>query len=154
MITFLVVGLVVGAAAGVGVGFVMFGGDKDTEYWFYLDFNGEDSDFDGEWISAKGADAMSAFEKAAKNNNMSYKLNEYGYIDSIDGVANDTNFWMDWGWTATTTDDTLWAWKGTSGMNTTIMNWIYIGYTEYSGMEPDIDPNNLSGWKNAGPFKA
>jgi len=152
--TFLVVGLVIGAAAGVGVGYVMFSGDSNEEtYWFYLDFNGEDSDFDGKWISAKGTDAMSAFETAAKNNNVQYELNKYGFIGTVDGVAsNDTKFWMDWGWTSTEADDTLWAWKGTSGMDTTIMNWIYIGYTEYSGMEPDIDPNSLSGWKNAGPF--
>ena len=153
--TFLVVGLVIGAAAGVGVGYVMFGGDDDTEYWFFLDFNGEDTDVDDQWISAKGKDLVSAMKKALDAKNIEYDIEDSGWVNELGGISGKTGFdWMNWGWTDSSNNSILWAWQATSGLDTTIMNWIYIGYTEVDSMwTPSLDPNSTTAkWGTTGPF--
>ena len=68
-IAFLLAGILVGAGAGIGIGYFVFNdsGDSETTYWFYIDFNGEATEFDDGWISAAGKDVVDGLIKAVRN---------------------------------------------------------------------------------------
>ena len=167
--TFLVVGLVIGAAAGVGVGYVMFGGeDNNSEYWFYLDFNGEDTDVDDQWISVKESDALSALLKALDSKNIPYDIAETGatagWITSIGDVEPkwaDGKSWMLWGWFSNDIVAEKSAWSASPGLTVTNATTFYLAVSEIdSASIPGeyvtlFDPNYESvKWKAGGPFSA
>ena len=164
LITFLVVGIVAGAAVGTGVGYVLWGtGDNsvpETEYWFFIDFNDKGGDVDEQWVSAKGTDPNNAMGKAFDSKNIAYETNEDGFIVEIAGLKNATDWsysWMIWGWTAKIADKGLVAWYLISGMPSTMSTYIYFGYTNFEGEDwaPVLDPNSTASkikWGASGPF--
>lgn len=87
MYVFLVIGIVVGAAVGIGAGYMMFN-DSDCssaeEYNFYICYGATDAD--NGWYSASGDNATEAFDKAMDKAGIEYVANS-GYISSIDGVG-------------------------------------------------------------------
>ncbi len=87
-ITFIVAALVVGAALGAGIGFIMFGNsDSNAEetYSYYIYF-GEGEAKNG-WYTAKATDASAGFDKAMKNAGMEWEKSPWGYIKSVNGES-------------------------------------------------------------------
>lgn len=79
LIAFAVVGLLVGAAIGVGIGFAVFNKNTDDNetYYFYIDFGASDAKTG--WYSAKAANADEALEKAVDGKDITLKWSDWGY---------------------------------------------------------------------------
>lgn len=82
IIAFILVGIVAGAAVGVGTGYVVWNGEKE-EYSFYLYF--DDGDDKNGWYSAKASNATDAFKEAMKKAGISW-TNSNGYPADVGGV--------------------------------------------------------------------
>lgn len=96
VVLFAVVALLIGAAAGAGVGFMVAGDGGDSapggrEYSFYLHFADGDSR-DG-WYSATAEDAGQAFGAAMDAAGLEHEVSSYGYVASIDGVDGGGSGW-------------------------------------------------------------
>jgi len=167
IIAFLIVGVLVGAAAGIGIGYVAFknndnNSNTETTYWFYIDYgDAADATHVNTWVSAKATDAVSGFEKAMSDAGIAYSDDSYGYTGDIAGVAGDRSYsWMGWLWVGTEFDDyTFWGWQS-GDFHDCIGNVFYCGYSTYtsSGMailEPNYDYTNptVPEWVGGnGPF--
>ncbi len=80
-----VVALLVGAAVGVGIGYMMFNDSESEEYGYYLYF-GENDTRNG-WYVAEGIDAADAFDKAMNDAGMKYEVGSSGYVNTIDDTG-------------------------------------------------------------------
>lgn len=92
---FVVVALLIGVAAGAGIGFFIWSGDDcsdDQEYNYYLYFAANDTR--NGWYNACGADATDAFDKAMTDAGLEYEISSYGYIGSIDGVGDSAGWYL------------------------------------------------------------
>jgi len=80
VVVFAVVALVIGAAIGVGIGFIAFNknsNNTDETYYFYLNFG--DNDVKTKWYSATGSNVDNALEKAMKDANITVNWGTLGY---------------------------------------------------------------------------
>ena len=88
LIVFAVVGVLVGAAIGVGIGFAAFNKntDNDETYYFYAYFG--DDDVKTGWYSVKASNANDAIEKAFKDKEgFAFAWSNYGYPNLSDGPS-------------------------------------------------------------------
>ena len=97
VILFAVVGIVIGAAIGVGVGYMCWHSDVGEQtYWFYIDYGtaADDSHVNG-WVSVKSTSAADAIKKVP-----GAELKGEGsemYLDGINGVVgNNTPPYVYW----------------------------------------------------------
>jgi len=165
MMVYAVAALVVGAAVGVGIGYIAFhggsGSDSET-YWFYLDFGGHEGEgVEDQWVEVSSNSPLSALRAALDKTGMGYNMSGTGWIVDIGGVGEDENMsWGSWFWN-TTVYDASWTstlypnWIDSSGFDITVGNVFYLGYTEYDPVSYEylLDPNaDLSVWSTTGPF--
>lgn len=86
---FLAVALVIGLVIGAAAGFFLWGnngdtGNEDETYWFYINFG--DGDERTAWYSGEGKSVSEGFDAAMVSAGMDYTLSEYGYLSEIGGV--------------------------------------------------------------------
>jgi len=162
-VLFLVVGLLVGVAAGAAVGYFMWNSsdDDETTYWYYIDYaDYATSTVKNGWISAESDTVVHGLFKALDANKIEYAISESGWITSINGVeptwdATSSESWGSWIWTVDKyTPQT--AWEKCNGLDVTIGNTFYIVVTSYNPTTYEMldgqDPDSKSAWKNGGPF--
>ena len=93
LITFAVVGVLIGAAIGVGIGFAVFGNNKAEEqtYWFYIDYGDKaDASHVNGWVDVKAANLPDAVKKipgVKTSESATYGLS----LDGINGVDSGAN---------------------------------------------------------------
>ena len=140
-ITFLIIGLLVGAGAGIGVGYVAFNSSEgDQMYWFYMDFSEVVGDApDNQWISAKSDNPVTAFHNALKGANLwddtgTGSVGADGWINNIAGISGDWNEegtqWMSWFWSISDMRGSAQAWRENPGFDVTTGTVFYVGFTE------------------------
>jgi len=155
-IVFLVVGLVVGAAAGFGIGYFLYNEeDPATTYWFYIDHNGGDGDNDDMWISSTGDSPLDAMIKAFEKNEIDHDVGDDGWISSLDGLNSDSSLsWMSFLWTKSNFDTQWPQWATTPGFNVTIGEVFYLVLTawNFTTNEPVSSPSLTDKWMGEGPF--
>ncbi|MCL2143497.1 MAG: hypothetical protein FWH44_04490 [Methanomassiliicoccaceae archaeon] len=154
LLTFLLVGVLVGAGVGIGVGYVLFnegdgGGTADAgapevTYWFYLDTKEvTGTAFESGWISATAEDPVAALCIALKAADLFYDEDDVGgvnesngWISHIGGIYNGewgdpgAQSWMSWFWAANELSGSAQAWKDNPGFSVCIGNVFYLAYTE------------------------
>ena len=126
IIAFAVVGLIVGAAIGVGIGFAVFGNKSNDEetYYVYL-YLGDNNALTG-WYSAKAKDANAGIEKAFEGKEGIEFTWSYGYP-----VANGASAIYEYLW-----NDTSKA--AADGSNGTYMSG-WRSYAAYGDAEEKMD---------------
>ena len=139
-IVFIVVALVVGAALGAGIGWMLFGDSEDVEqttWWLYIDYGDEaDSSHKNGWYSAKATDMKEAAEK------IGVSFADSGFIDSVNGVVTDSGeTWSTWLY---------------NGMYSTVAMILLCDYDPVT-YAPVVNPNTDEGytaWMGTGPLAA
>jgi hypothetical protein len=163
-IVFLVVGILVGAAAGAAIGYLMWNGSgnndaaQETTYWYYIDYgNYESSDAQNGWISAKSDNVVNGLIKAL-GETKNVIDNESGFITSINGVepiwTETGENWGSWLWTSNSNNISFGKWAEGPGLDITQGIFFYIGVASWDPVTYALvtDPNAESAWKTGGPF--
>lgn len=165
--------IVVGASVGIGIGYAVFHDhDSDRQYWYYIDYGTKvDGSHKNRWLSGEGSNAMEGLKDALKKANLQSIFRDRDsnddWIIEINGVANNITKKQSWGvwvWLLNKYDCSFVSedfpyWIMSSGLNDTIGNTFYIGFTNYE-LDPDtyaisysMKPNNSTrGWGTTGPF--
>jgi hypothetical protein len=80
--------LIIGIGAGYGISWALDDSTDDVEYSFYLHF--EDDDERNGWYSGTASSAGDGFKNAMDKAEFEFKINEHGYVGTIDeaGVLN------------------------------------------------------------------
>ena len=161
-IVFIVVALVVGAALGAGIGWMLFGDSEDVEqttWWLYIDYGDEaDSSHKNGWYSAKATDMKEAAEK------IGVSFADNGFIDSVNGVVTDSGeTWSTWLYNGMyspiynpETSGMISSNLGLGGMYSTVSMILLCDYDPVTYV-PVVNPNTDEGytaWMGTGPLAA
>ena len=173
LIAFLLAGVMVGAAAGVGVGYYVFNdgssdnNSSDLTYYFYLYYEDE-SDLN-RWISAKSSTPLTAFTAALDAADIDYDISSTGWIYHIgdesdyaedwDQPSLTGHSWISWFWASTVTDPPYSGmWREPPGWDTTFGTIFLVGFTSVEldpdtwEMLSDLNPNfEMLEWMTGGP---
>lgn len=153
IVSFLLIGILVGAAAGVGIGFAMFNQEQGTDYWVYVDYGSTaDATHKNGWVSVTAVSTLDALKKVP---GMKIKDGSYGPgIDGINGIMNKTDYSKYWGfyvyngdYTKTSTFEKSWSYSN-FGINKSYTTCMYLFYQSYTDAPTD------AGWVGTGPLKA
>lgn len=176
-IAFILVGVLVGAAVGVGAGYLIWNDSSDGEetYSFYLYFGTDDDSRNG-WYSADATNTNDAFSKVMSNAGFAWEKSSYGYLSLIDGVGVNGG-WSLWTYIYALTDQDAaeasilypmdngyGGYDGSNGWRT-MMGYDQGDTLKLSQFESKIyffapynadysapNPVEFDGWMNSGPF--